>query len=103
MRTGETSPWLAADGLLDGPFVGGEAAASGILMVVDPAHPRYPVPFYAKSNHGFTFMNPAFLFHEGMDVSKGEVLDLRYRIVTVDGRWGDNLKTELAMAREVFA
>jgi len=102
MRTGESSPWLAADGLLDGPFVDGEAAASGILMVVDPGHPRYPVPFYAKSNNGFTFMNPAFIFHEGMDVSKGEMVDLRYRIVTVDGRWGDNLQAELIKAQEVF-
>lgn len=103
MRTGEPSPWLAADGLLDGPFVQGQPAAAGLLMVVDPGHPRFPVPFYAKSNQGFTFMNPAFLFHEGLDVKQGEVLDLRYRIVTVDGRWGENLETEVQRAVEVFA
>ena len=91
------------DGLLDGPFVNDQPAAAGVLMVVDGKHPRFPVPFYAKSGGGFTFMNPAFLFHDGMDVKQGEVLDLKYRIVTVDGKWGDNLAAEVARGEELFA
>lgn len=100
---GEALPWLAADGLLDGPFKeDSQPAAGGILIVVDPQHPRYPVPFYAKTGGGFTFLNPAFLFHEGMDLQKDHVLDLRYRVVTVDGRWGDNLPAEVARAEEAL-
>ncbi len=100
---GEELPWLAADGLLDGPFDDrDQPAAAGVLMVVDPRHPRYPVPFYAKSGGGFTFLNPAFLFHDGMDLQENQVLDLRYRVVTVDGRWGDNLATEVALAEEAL-
>ncbi len=101
--SGDRKAWLAADGLLDGPFVNDEPAAAGLLMVVDPQHPRFPLPFYAKSNNGFTFMNPAFLFHEGMDVQAGEKLELRYRIVTVDGRWAENLQEEVALAEESFS
>lgn len=90
--TGESHPWAALDGHLDG----GRDIFAGLAFIDHPQNPRFPTPFYGKSvKHGFTYLNPTFLFHEPMDVAAGEPLDLQYRVLVADGQWtAEHLEAE---------
>lgn len=97
---GEKHAWIALNGLLDG----GHKEEVGIAAFVDWEHPRYPFPMYAKSNDGFTFFNPAFLFHAGMDLKAGDELSLRYMVSLVYQRWHpEQLQAEQAFAEGACA
>lgn len=93
--TGQSHPWLGMDGKLDG----GPNVHAAVAMFDHPDNPRWPTPFYAKSNGGFTYMNPALLFHEPMHLKAGETLSLRYRVLVKDGQWNAD---ELAAESERF-
>lgn len=81
--TGQNHAWLGMDGKLDG----GPDIRAAVATFDHPDNPRWPSPFYAKAQNGFTYMNPAILFHEPMHLAKGETLSLRYRVLVKDGLW----------------
>ena len=80
---GQPHDWVVLEGRMDG----GADERVSIGMIDHPGNPRSPSPWYGKSNNGFTFLNAAFLFHEPLDVQKGEELHFRYKIVCRDGTW----------------
>lgn len=79
--TGQSHPWVAMQALVDG----GPDQHVSVCMIDHPSNPRSPSPWYCKCRDGFTYMNPAFLFHEPMDVKNGQSLTFSYRILYRDG------------------
>lgn len=84
---GEPSEWFDLTGTVDG-------ATAGIAMFDHPGNRRHPVPFYGSTrsatygDEGWSnFFNAAFLFHEGMDLSAGDPLRVRHRVIIHDGEW----------------
>jgi Family of unknown function (DUF6807) len=71
---GTPARWADYSGGLDGA-----ARTGGIAIFDHPANFRYPPPFFVLSPPAFGFLNPSPLFHEGISLSKGERLRLRYR------------------------
>ncbi len=72
--------WGDVSGRLDGGF----KLTGGYAMFDHPENARHPTPWYggtAQSN----YLNAAMLFHEPLNVGKGEQLALRYRVVVHDG------------------
>ena len=81
--TGQPHDWTVMQGMVDG----GTERRVSIGMIDHPANPRAPSPWYCKSGSGFTYMNPALLFHEPMSIKAGDELRLRYRVMYRDGLW----------------
>ena len=81
--TGEPHPWVAMQALVDG----GPDQRVSVCVIDHPQNPRSPSPWYCKCRDGFTYMNPAFLFHEPMDVKSEQSLTFAYRILYRDGLW----------------
>ncbi len=71
---------------LSGDFDGGENCKGGIAIFDNPANVRHPQPWYGATGAGH-YVNAAFLFHETMNLKKGEVLHLKYRVLVHDGIW----------------
>ncbi len=67
---------------------------AGIALLDHPENVRHPVPFYGSTRadtygEGWSnFVNAAFLWDDGMELGRDEVLRLRYRVVVHDGEWG---------------
>jgi hypothetical protein len=80
---GHPYPWALLRGLLDGQ----PDARISIGIIDHPANPRSPSPWYAKAGQSYDFFNAAFLFHEPMTVSRGQLLHFRYRVLYRDGWW----------------
>ncbi len=91
---GETGPWAA----MDGPVDGGIGRTAGIAIFDHPDNPNHPTPWYTGSGAG-NFLNAAFLFHGPMSLAKGATLRLRYRLLIHDGRWEAD---EIASRYEVW-
>jgi Methane oxygenase PmoA len=68
---------------------------STILMVDDPANPRHPTPWFARSEE-FACLCPAPFFHEEVAVSPGETIAFRYAVVVAAGDRGDDGTRRLA-------
>ena len=80
---GQPHPWALLRGLVDG-----QPDAKISLGIIDhPANPRSPSPWYGKAGQSYDFFNAAFLFHEPMTVSSGQLLHFRYRVLYRDGWW----------------
>jgi hypothetical protein len=77
---GNRALWCDLSGYLDG----GVRPTGGIAMFDHPSNPRHPSPWYGgcEASH---FFNAAFLFHEPMEISAGEPLNFRYRVLVHDG------------------
>lgn len=71
---------------LSGTFDGGREQTGGVAMFDHPGNLRSPSPWYGATGAGHYF-NAAFLFHEPLQVSEGEVLRFRYRVLVHDGLW----------------
>lgn len=71
---------------LSGKFDGGAHATGGIAIMDHPSNPRHPTPWYGGTGPGHYF-NAAFLFHEPMNVERGQTLEFRYRALIHDGIW----------------
>jgi hypothetical protein len=81
---GQPYNWLILQGALDG----GANQRVSVAMIDHPSNPRSPSPWYCKASNGYgAYMNAAFLFHEKMQVSRGQSLRFRYRICYRDGTW----------------
>lgn len=78
---GVPARWADYSGGLDGSTQYG-----GIAIFDHPENPRHPPPFFVLSPPPFGFLNPSFLFREGMTLSTGESLRLRYRVLVHAGR-----------------
>ncbi|EIQ00546.1 hypothetical protein OpiT1DRAFT_05092 [Opitutaceae bacterium TAV1] len=81
--SGDRHPWVVMRGRMDG----GADERVSICMVDHPENPITPVPWYAKSANGFTFINAAFLFHGPLTTAAGATLRFRYRLLYRDGLW----------------
>lgn len=88
---GTPSTWCDLTGTPPG---GGTSDAVGLALLDHPANRRHPSPVYASTraetygDEGWSnFMNAAFLWHDGMDLSAGEELRVRHRVIVHDGRW----------------
>jgi hypothetical protein len=68
---------------------------STIVMVDDPANPRHPTPWFARSEE-FACLCPAPFFHEELAVAPGETLRFRYAVVVAAGDRGDEGTRALA-------
>jgi hypothetical protein len=79
---GERAPWCDLSGRLDG----GPDLSAGICFLDPPTNVRHPTPFYGHPAPG-SFLNAAFLFHDPLHLSKGQMLTLRYRVLVHDGIW----------------
>jgi hypothetical protein len=77
-------PALWAD--LSGVFDGGRNKEGGAALFDHPGNVRHPSPWYGATGTGH-YINAAFLFHETMNVSEGETLCLRYRVLVHDDLW----------------
>lgn len=75
---------------------GGPERRVSLGMIDHPDNVRGPSPWYCKTGNGFTYMNPAFLFHEPMSLAIGQPLTLRYRVAWCDGIWQPEQFAELA-------
>ncbi len=91
--TGQTGPWAALEGLMDG----GKNQRVSLAMFDHPSNPRSPSPWYGKCINGYNFMNAAFLFHEPLQLGKGEALSFRYRILYRDGLWSPDELDQLSV------
>lgn len=81
---GQPHDWLIVQGSLDD----GPSQRISLAMIDHPSNPRSPSPWYAKASNGYgAYMNAAFLFHEKMQLSRGQSLRFRYRICYRDGTW----------------
>jgi hypothetical protein len=80
---GQTHDWVMMHAKVDG----GADARIAIGMIDHPTNPRSPTPWYCKVGNGFNYMNAAFLFHEPMQLAKGQSLSFQYRFVYRDGVW----------------
>ena len=78
---GRTSPWLAYVGLHDGTGRG-----STILFLDSPTNVRFPCKWFVR-NDPYACVSCSFMFDEEYVLEPGEVLDLDYRVVLVDGAW----------------
>jgi hypothetical protein len=83
LLTGKSLDWVVLEGKMDG----GADEKVSLGIVDDSQNPNSPSPWYCKSSNGFTFMNPAFIFHGPLSLKKGEHLRFRYKIVFRDGVW----------------
>jgi hypothetical protein len=81
--TGAEAAWCALSGKLDG----GRQQTGGFAMFDHPSNPRHPTPWYGAGTQMHSYLNAAILFHEPMDLGRGETLTLRYRVVLHDGLW----------------
>jgi hypothetical protein len=79
--TGQQAPWAALTGLFDGAF-GGEPG--GLAILDHPGNARHPSPWYGATGN-VQYLNAAFVFHEPLDVPRGERLTLNYRLLIFDG------------------
>jgi hypothetical protein len=83
---GVPSTWCDLTGTVDG-------AAAGIALLDHPGNRRHPVPFYGSTRadtygEGWSnFLNAAFLWDEPIDITAGEALRVRHRVIVHDGRW----------------
>ncbi|BCB75901.1 PmoA family protein [Phytohabitans flavus] len=76
---------------------------STIVMVDDPANPRHPTPWFARSEE-FACLCPAPFFHEEVAVPHGETVGFRYAVVVAAGDHGDEGTRKLAeRGRKVLA
>lgn len=91
---GQPHEWVVMEAKVDG----GPDRRVSLGIVDHPANPRSPSPWYCKSGNGFTYLNPALLFHEPMKLDNGERLRLRYRVLYRDGLWEHGEFAELARA-----
>src|SRR4051812_10735241 len=81
---GQSHDWVAVQGAVDG----GANQRVSLAMIDHPSNPRSPSPWYCKVANGYgAYMNAAFLFHEKMQLPRGESLRFRYRILYRDGGW----------------
>ena len=78
---GQESPWLAYVGLHDGTGRG-----STVLFLDSPANVRFPCKWFVR-NDPYACVSCSFMFDEAYVLEPGEVLDLDYRVVLVDGAW----------------
>lgn len=92
---GQPHDWCVMQASVDG---GGAEKKVSIGIVDHPSNPRSPTPWYVKSANGFNFMNAAILFHEPMDLPRGQTLKFRYRVAYRDGTWTAPQFQELADA-----
>lgn len=88
---GDVGRWLDITGRPPG---GSEAERAGIALLDHPANRRHPTPWYASTradtygDEGWSnFVNAAFLWHDGMDLTAGEELRVRHRVIVHDGDW----------------
>jgi hypothetical protein len=93
--TGIPANWCDLSGKLDG----GPNLTGGVAMFDHPDNPRHPSPWYGATGAGHYF-NAAFLFHEPMNVARGQSLRFRYRVLVHDGIW-DVPRLEAAYAAYV--
>lgn len=80
---GQRGVWCAMETRLDG----GSDEWACLAILDHPSNVRHPVPWYCKSNDGFTFMNAALLFHEPLCLRSGERIKLQYRVLWHDGKY----------------
>lgn len=80
---GTRAEWFAFRGRHDGT-----GAASTIVMVDDPAGPRHPTQWFARSTE-FACLNPAPFFSEELDLPAGEAIGFRHAVVVTAGDHGD--------------
>ncbi|WP_043582654.1 PmoA family protein [Geminisphaera colitermitum] len=98
--SGDPHPWVVMQGRMDG----GADERVSVCMIDHPENPVAPVPWYAKSANGFTFINAAFLFHGSLNAGAGETLRFRYRLLYRDGLWNTDEAAALAAGfRKPFA
>jgi hypothetical protein len=67
--------------------VGEHGHSGGVAILDHPENPRYPTHWYYSISTGplaFTLLNPALLLQQSLDLSAGEQLDLRYRLLLLD-------------------
>jgi hypothetical protein len=81
---GQQHEWTVMQASIDG---GGPGRRVSIGLIDHPGNPRSPSPWYNKSSPGFSYLNPAFLFHEPMNLARGQALRLRYLVLWRDGEW----------------
>ncbi len=74
--------WADLSGKLDG----GPNLTGGVALLDHPQNLRHPSPWYGGTGPGH-YINAAFLFHETMNVARGETLRFRYRVLVHDGIW----------------
>ncbi len=90
--SGQPHEWCLMHAKVDG----GRDRHVSLGIVDHPGNVRSPSPWYCKTGNGFTYMNPAFLFHEPMSLEAGKQLVLRYHIAWRDGLWSQETFAELS-------
>jgi hypothetical protein len=76
---GERAAWFAFRGAHDG-----NGHRSTVLIVDDPANPRHPPQWFARSEE-FACLNPAPFFSEELDLPDGATVGFRYAVVIAGG------------------
>ncbi|MEK7750663.1 MAG: PmoA family protein, partial [Acidobacteriota bacterium] len=76
---GAEAPWCAFAGPLETDSHGGAA------IFDHPKNPRYPTPFYVAAGRTFAYLSAAPTLREPLNLKAGQVLRLRYAVVTFVG------------------
>jgi len=82
-----TSNWCALAFSLDGlPSRTWHKNYGGMAVFDHPDNTRYPTPWLTFNGIGMQKIMPAFLRNEPYEFKKGDILDLRYRAISFEGK-----------------
>ena len=72
---GESAPWIAFEG-----------PGATVAFLDDPSNPGYPTKWFVR-REPYACIAAAFSFDAPLELTAGETLRLRYRVVIADGEW----------------
>lgn len=67
----------------------------GITIIDHPENPRYPTPWWVRNRKNYALLQPSFCYYEPFQLTEGEFLSLRYRVVIHKGRVNPELIEQL--------